>query len=152
MYYWTKESAILHYGACHAVELAYVFGNLEDTIFTGEKADPVLAQAVQAMWVAFAKTGDPSAAGYNWKTYDTAERSTMVLGDEIRLVSDPMAEERKLVEPLLAYRINGYSGLYDDAIKYMKKEILYVLRILLILQAGIFAVYLIIRNLKKKRR
>ena len=152
MYYWTKESAILHYGACHAVELAYVFGNLEDTIFTGEKADPVLAQAVQAMWVAFAKTGDPSAAGYNWKTYDTAERSTMFLGDVIRLVSDPMAEERKLVEPLLAYRINGYSGLYDDAIKYMKKEILYVLRILLVLQAGIFAVYLIIRNLKKKRR
>ena len=28
MYYWTKESALEHYGACHAVELAYVFNNL----------------------------------------------------------------------------------------------------------------------------
>ena len=149
MYYWTKASAIPHYGACHAVELSYVFGNLDDTIFTGERADPILAQTVQDMWVAFAKTGNPSVTGHTWKPYEMTERNTMFLGDEIREVSDPMPEERKLIEPLLSYRINGYAGLYDDAVKYMKREILYGLRIFLILQAVIFAVYLIIRHLKK---
>ena len=38
MYYWTKQSAIPHFGACHAVELAYVFGNLGETIYTGQRA------------------------------------------------------------------------------------------------------------------
>jgi hypothetical protein len=32
---------------------------------------------------------------------------TMLLGDEIRLVSDPQKENRILIEPLLAYRCNG---------------------------------------------
>ena len=35
----------------------------------------------------------------------------MFLGEEIRLVSDPMPEQRELIQPLLSYRINGY---YDD--------------------------------------
>ena len=152
MYYWTKESAIPHYGACHAVELSYVFGNLDDTIFTGERADSALAKTVQAMWVAFAKTGNPSADGYTWDAYDSKTRATMFLGDEIRLVSDPMKEERELVEPLLSYRINGYHGVYDDAIKYMKNEVLFVLKYLLIVQAVILAGYFGYRWIKKHLR
>ena len=39
MYYWVQPSAMPYRGACHAVELAYVFQNPEQTIFTGEPAD-----------------------------------------------------------------------------------------------------------------
>ncbi|MBQ9042980.1 MAG: carboxylesterase family protein [Eggerthellaceae bacterium] len=54
--------------AVHAVELAYVFNNLDDTLYTGE-IDPATAARVQESWVNFAKTGDPSIAGVTWKAY-----------------------------------------------------------------------------------
>lgn len=153
MYYWTKESAIPYYGACHAVELSYVFNNLEDTIFSGEPADTSLAETVQEMWVNFAKTGDPSAADHIWKPYDVKKRYTMFLGNEIELVSDPMPEQRELIRPLLSYWINGYYGIYDYAVKYIRKELLGLLIRLLILQGIVFGVYIgskKIRNMRKQ--
>ena len=107
MYYWTKKSSIPHFKACHAVELAYVFGNLDETIFTGERADKGLSDAVQDMWVRFAATGEPGTEKYPWEKYVPGTRMTMMLGDEIHMVSDPMKENRVLIEPLLSYRYNG---------------------------------------------
>ena len=50
MYYWTKPSALPYLGACHAVELGYVFGNGSDTIYTrgtgGSRSDPPGAGSV----------------------------------------------------------------------------------------------------------
>ncbi|MBP5216224.1 MAG: carboxylesterase/lipase family protein, partial [Bacilli bacterium] len=60
LYYWKEPSRIPMFRACHAVELAYVFQNVEDTVYTGKKADEGLANEVSSMWVNFAKTGDPS--------------------------------------------------------------------------------------------
>lgn len=152
MYYWTKESAIPHYGACHAVELSYLFNNLDDTIFTGEKADASLAEEVQEMWVNFAKSGDPSTAEHPWERYDTQKRNTMFLGDEIHPAEDPMPEQRELIRPLLNYWINGYYGVYDYAVKYMRKEITIFLVQLLILQGIVFAGYLGYRRFRKRKR
>ena len=149
MYYWTKESAIPHYGACHAVELSYVFNNLEDTIFTGENADPSLAETVQEMWVNFAKTGNPSTEEHVWDPYDMKTRNTMILGDRIYPESDPMGKQRKLIEPLLAYRFNGYYEAYDDSVKYMKREILTFLKYFLALQAAVFLVWFGCRRIRK---
>ncbi|MBQ9003505.1 MAG: carboxylesterase family protein, partial [Eggerthellaceae bacterium] len=53
--------------AVHAVELAYVFNNLEDGIYARE-VDPAVAAKVQQSWINFAKTGDPSVDGVQWKT------------------------------------------------------------------------------------
>ncbi len=122
MYYWTKKSAIPHYGACHAVELAYVFGNLDDTIYTGKKADAELAATVQEMWVNFAKTGDPGTARHPWAPYDESRRETMFIGDETGPVPDPMKEQRELVEPLLAYRYNGYYNVAEDAVNVLLRD------------------------------
>ena len=152
MYYWTKESEIPHYGACHAVELAYVFGNLDDTIFTGKPADPALAHAVQKMWVQFAKTGNPSTEQYTWAPYDSQKRNTMFLGEIIGEVSDPMKKARECIEPLLSYRINGYYGVYDSAIKCLGSEILSVLQPLLILQLIVWGVYYGKKRIRKRRR
>ena len=149
MYYWTKESDIEHYGACHAVELSYVFNNLDDTIFTGKPADASLAETVQEMWVNFAKTGDPSAGEYIWEKYDAKSRQTMFLGDEIRLVSDPLPQQRILIEPLLKYRINGYYKSTDYALIYLRNRILRTFLILLGINA---VVYLVYRLRRKKKR
>ena len=150
MYYWTKESALKHYGACHAVELAYVFNNLDDTIFTGEPADPDLARTVQQMWVNFAKTGDPSTAEVKWETYDALERRTMILGDDIHMESDPLPEQRVLMKPLLKYRFNAQYRATDYALMYLRNRIIQLN--LVILGAGllIFAVTKVRKWLKKR--
>ena len=120
MYYWTKKSSIPHFKACHAVELAYVFGNLDETIFTGERADKGLSDAVQDMWVSFAATGEPGTKEYPWKKYVPGSRMTMMLGDEIHMVSDPMKENRVLIEPLLSYRYNGNHDQVGTIRRYLR--------------------------------
>ena len=150
MYYWTKESDIAHYGACHAVELAYVFNNLDDTIFTGKPADAALADTVQEMWVNFAKTGNPSAGKHTWEKYDAGARKTMILGDEISLVSDPLPQHRVLVEPLLKYRINGYYKSTDYALIYLRNRTVSTLLILLGVNAALFVIYRLYKWKKRK--
>ena len=107
MYYWKYPSALPYMGACHAVELAYVFNNLEDTIYTGDNIDTKLAALVQQMWVNFAVTGDPSADGLEWEPYSAESRKTMVLDSDSYIVDDLNRRERRTLMPLVDYRING---------------------------------------------
>ncbi|MET9493832.1 carboxylesterase family protein [Streptomyces sp. NPDC006552] len=83
-------------GACHALELGFVFDLLDDGDYvpmTGEKAPRELARTVHAAWVAFAETGDPG-----WPAYDPAgERTTMVFDEgACRPEADPRRAEREL--------------------------------------------------------
>ncbi|MBO6303048.1 MAG: carboxylesterase family protein [Ruminiclostridium sp.] len=107
MYYWKYPSAIPYMGACHAVELAYVFNNLNETIYTGDNIDPALAALVQQMWVNFAVSGDPSADGLEWETYSAESRKTMVFDTNSHIEEDLNRRERRTLMPLLDYRING---------------------------------------------
>ncbi|MBP5288720.1 MAG: carboxylesterase family protein [Clostridia bacterium] len=108
-YYWTYPSSIPHLKACHAVELAYVFGNLRETIYTGENPREELSETVRQMWTNFARTGDPSIEGTVWTPYTARDRGTMLLGEKIGLEKDWRETERKYLLPLLRYRINGNS-------------------------------------------
>ena len=152
MYYWDKPSAIEHYGACHAVELAYVFNNLDDTIFTGEPADPALAATVQQMWVNFARTGDPSTDEARWEPYDAGARRTMILGDDIHMESDPLPEQRVLMKPLLKYRFNGQYRATDYALIYLRNQMIRVNLIVLGAALLIFLVVKIRKRAKSRRR
>ncbi len=107
MYYWKYPSALPYMGACHAVELAYVFNNLTETIYTGDNIKAGLAAQVQQMWVNFAVTGDPSAGGIEWKPYSAESRRTMILDTDSHSEDDLYSTERRLLMPLLDYRING---------------------------------------------
>ncbi|MFJ9038424.1 carboxylesterase/lipase family protein [Streptomyces sp. NPDC102406] len=83
-------------GACHALELGFVFDLLDDPDYlpmAGEKAPRELARTVHAAWVAFAASGDPG-----WPAYDPAgERTTMIFDDgACGPESDPRAERRKM--------------------------------------------------------
>ncbi|MET8505544.1 carboxylesterase/lipase family protein [Streptomyces sp. NPDC004787] len=85
-------------GACHALELPFVFDRLADPSYApllGPAPPQPLADAVHRAWVSFAKTGTPG-----WARYDTTTRRTMVFGTvpSPTVVSDPRREERLLWE------------------------------------------------------
>ena len=123
MYYWTVESALPLRKACHAVELAYVFGNLDETIYTGEPADEALSDTVMQMWTNFARTGDPSANGVEWERYSADTRATMVFSAEPHTEYDVLSERRKLLMPLLSHMINPSYATLDYNVPFVRKTI-----------------------------
>ena len=80
-------------GACHGIELPFVFGTHQDPraaqlVGSGADADR-LAVTIQDAWLAFARSGDPG-----WPRYDPSRRPTFRLGRESRLDWDPQGCER----------------------------------------------------------
>ncbi|NBI64238.1 carboxylesterase/lipase family protein [Clostridiales bacterium] len=106
MYYFAKESDEENMKACHASEVAYVFHNLTGAGFSGTM-DEKLANQMCAMWANFARTGNPSIDDVTWTPYDSKTRETMVIGNDssLKMESDPLAQQRKLIEPLLKYYV-----------------------------------------------
>jgi para-nitrobenzyl esterase len=87
----------------HAVELAFVFDNMDAaTGITGTGADlQPLADKVSGAWAAFAHSGNPSHPGIpQWPDYDTTSRATMVFNDECKVVNDPGKDERLAIRAL----------------------------------------------------
>jgi para-nitrobenzyl esterase len=87
-------------GACHGIELPFVFGTLEDPraaqlVGTDDDARR-LAHEMQDAWIAFARSGDPG-----WAAYDVEKRATRRFARESGLELDPMREERLFWEPFL---------------------------------------------------
>ena len=89
-------------GACHALDLPFVFGNLDApgmAAFAGEGADAfALSERIMDAWAEFARSGDPG-----WPCYEPAQRSTLELARVTELRDAPLDEERVLIE--------RYSGL-----------------------------------------
>ena len=121
MYYWTVPSAIPDRKACHAVELSYVFGNLEETIYTGERADEEISDAVMQMWTNFARTGDPSTEQIEWKPYDENDRATLVISAEPHMSNDVLKKQRELLSPLLKRMINPSYATINYNVPYVRK-------------------------------
>jgi para-nitrobenzyl esterase len=95
-------------GACHAVELPFVFGALgapgaEFFAGKGPEAEQLCARTMDA-WIAFARRGDPShpelVAG-RVPRYDLERRPTLVLGRECGVELDPGGAERRAWEEIL---------------------------------------------------
>jgi para-nitrobenzyl esterase len=89
-------------GACHAIEIPFVFGNEGNPLarpFSGLTRDGHrFARALQRSWLAFARTGNPGHDRLpTWPRYRPDERATMVLGRESRLADAPLEAERELL-------------------------------------------------------
>jgi para-nitrobenzyl esterase len=73
-------------GACHAIEIGFMFGTYNDKTAAaffgkGEAADAVAAAMMDA-WIAFARTGNPSSAATGeWPRYESGARAAMIFGD-----------------------------------------------------------------------
>jgi para-nitrobenzyl esterase len=79
-------------GACHAAEIPFVFDAItRDDVRPLIGDAPVRAVADQAhqVWVDFITSGNPG-----WRAYDTASRTTGLLGETLHVVDDPAADER----------------------------------------------------------
>jgi para-nitrobenzyl esterase len=83
-------------GACHALEIPFVFDTLEDEglePLQGSNAPQQVADKMHAAWVAFATSGDPG-----WPGYDLRRRATMRFDTTSEVVDDPRSAERTLWE------------------------------------------------------
>ncbi len=127
MYYWTVPSALPLRKACHAVELAYVFGNLEETIYTGERADEVISDTVMQLWTNFARTGNPSTDELQWQPYDEKGRASLVISNEPHVAKDILQSQRKLLSPLLSRMINPSYASLNYNVPFVRKAIAGVL-------------------------
>lgn len=84
-------------GACHALELPFVFDTLDlgrDQMMggaLGENPPQELADRMHGAWVAFAANGDPG-----WPRYDLVRRPVMRLDTTPSVMEDPYARERDL--------------------------------------------------------
>lgn len=101
MYFFTWPSTIDGFGACHAVELPFVFYNLDTpsgNSFTGENPPESLAEQVQKAWVAFAASGSPQHNGIPlWEKYNPKERKTMLIDSKWHQEKDPGREAREIL-------------------------------------------------------
>ena len=88
------------------MELAYVFGNLKETIYTGREGRKDISDLVQRMWVNFAKTGNPSTVPYRWPKYGRKYRATMIIDHSTHVEMSPLDHERRMLSPLLDDHIN----------------------------------------------
>jgi len=80
-------------GACHGIELPFVFGAILEPWLRpwlgAAGGARKLAHRVQEAWLAFAKTGHPGHAGLPyWPTYDTEKRQAMRLARSCRIQPD----------------------------------------------------------------
>jgi para-nitrobenzyl esterase len=107
MYLFAWETPVLdgRLGSPHAVELPFVFGNLDangvsELIGKDPKRQAerqALVEAVQGAWIAFARTGDPSHPGLPpWPAYKTQERYTLVFDWSSEVQADPLVSERSV--------------------------------------------------------
>ena len=123
MYYWTVPSTVRYRGACHAVELAYVFQNPKETIFTGKAADPELTRIVGDMWANFARCGDPSVPELEWQPYTADSRMTAVISLSPYMKSDPLKAQREQLSPILRYMINASYATLDYNVPFVRKAV-----------------------------
>jgi para-nitrobenzyl esterase len=93
-------------GACHGVEIGFVFGTHAHPAvrkFCGDGPEAAaLAALLMDAWTAFARCGDPGTEALGpWPSYDACERQTLVVGRDHAVERDPRGEERRLLDACL---------------------------------------------------
>lgn len=87
-------------GACHALEIGFVFGAYNDRFNGSGPAADTLARNMQDAWLAFARTGNPSCESIGtWPPYGE-RRVTILLGEDCHIEEAPYDEERRACEVL----------------------------------------------------
>ncbi|HYL11174.1 MAG TPA: carboxylesterase/lipase family protein [Candidatus Acidoferrales bacterium] len=101
LFTWPSPGFAGKFGAVHGTDVGLVFHSSRGTICGGAPEARVLADKMAAMWVAFAKSGDPNTSAIpRWPAYDAQTRATMIFDKDTRVENDPRREFRLLWEEL----------------------------------------------------
>lgn len=85
-------------GAHHGVDLAYVFGNLDEP-GAYDLTDRSLSDQMMGYWVNFARTGDPNGPGLPaWPAFTVANEAHMEFGDTVRPGARLYKDECQFIE------------------------------------------------------
>jgi para-nitrobenzyl esterase len=87
--------------APHTAEIPFAFDNVDKgPIWLGTDEDTFdLGKRISAVWVAFARTGDPNTKGVpKWAAYNTTDRATMNFDSECRVVKNHRENIRKILQ------------------------------------------------------
>jgi len=105
MFSWKTPAFDGALGACHALELPFVFGSLDlpgIDGFVGKEPNRELSKKMMDAWIAFAYTGNPNNDTIpEWEAYDAKKRATMFFGDESKVVNAVLDKERAAWDGLL---------------------------------------------------
>jgi para-nitrobenzyl esterase len=94
---WQSPQAGL--GACHCLELPFLFGNpdawRDAPMFRGANAHDVrhITDAMQTAWLGFVTSGSPAAPASPWRTYSATARWTMRFDRYVTQAIDPAGYE-----------------------------------------------------------
>jgi para-nitrobenzyl esterase len=106
LFEWAPRAVNERLGACHGLELPFVFGTLRAPwlrawLGISPRAQE-LCNIMQDAWIGFARSGSPAHAGLpDWPAYSETARSTMAFGHECTLREDPHERGRLFWHPIL---------------------------------------------------
>jgi para-nitrobenzyl esterase len=93
------------WGAYHASEIAYVFGNLRIRDWKYSDTDFALSDRMSRYWTNFATTGDPNGEGLpKWAPYDRDAEPYLDLGDAVSLKNHLLKPQLDALEASLPRR------------------------------------------------
>ncbi len=100
LFSWKSRAFGGRMGATHALEIPFIFNNLERMgvdAFIGEGPLPqALASEMHDSWIAFIRDGSPETSARAWPNFDPDRRAAMEFGDEIGVRDDPFPNSRRV--------------------------------------------------------
>jgi para-nitrobenzyl esterase len=92
------------WGAAHAGEIAYVFGNFSATM-PPSAADRAVSETIASYWVNFAKAGDPNGSGLpKWPAFTNTSAQVMNLDDPSKAIDVPNLQKLEVLDGYFAWR------------------------------------------------
>jgi len=98
---WETPVANQQFKTPHFLDVPFMFNNVEKArVLVGPGPQPeALAKQMSDAWLAFARTGHPDAKIIpHWPPYTAEQRSTMAFDVKSRVIDDPNAEIRKILQ------------------------------------------------------
>ncbi len=100
-YYFTWQTPTLDGipGAWHTADLQFCFDNTKRCEQgTGNTPEAqALARKMATAWANFARTGNPSQPGLEWRPTDPEHNPTMIFDNDCRMTEDPEGEARRIL-------------------------------------------------------
>jgi para-nitrobenzyl esterase len=101
-YLFTWETSVYDgkFGACHALELPFIFNTLEEPgmdVLVGNASNTEnLCENMMDAWLSFAHSGNPNHDGIpHWPSYDKKSRATLLFGKEFKVTNAVFEKERR---------------------------------------------------------